>query len=85
VRDWDANNGICLLYDHETDLCDRIAAALTAQYQRGVDAGREEAARIADVVHSTLCHGVDYGDESVAQEIAAEIRSRIGKGVEDGE
>jgi hypothetical protein len=66
--------------DDQEALADRIAAALTTQCQRGVDAGREEAAGIAESISGEVSHR----QIEIAHAIAAKIRSRIGKGVEDG-
>jgi hypothetical protein len=51
------------------------------EYQRGLDAGREEAAGIAESISGEVSHR----QIEIAHAIAAKIRSRIGKGVEDGE
>jgi hypothetical protein len=48
------------------------------EYQRGVDAGREEAAGIAESISGEVSHR----QIEIAHAIAVKIRARIGKGVE---
>jgi hypothetical protein len=63
------------------------------EYQRGLDAGREEAAKIAETFKGGysvnhvdgLLEPDPDGPWCLGGDVASAIRSRIGKGVEDGE
>jgi hypothetical protein len=66
---------------------------ISTQYQRGLDAGREEAAKIAETFKGGysvnhvdgLLEPDPDGPWCLGGDVASAIRSRIGKGVEDGE
>lgn len=62
VKEWDSNNGICLLHDHQTDLEDRLSAALREVMEESAELLEQR-----DVARER--------EEETAKELQADIQS----------